>query len=123
MGEKMFIKWDRFLGKFKKDPPHIGEYEKKVHFQGGKSPMVSHYNVQYDTYGYNTNTNTKYEKYEKYENTSRKNKILFIYLLFYIILDPVTSWMNIKYTYIIEFKLLLARDRIEPLSGGKSFIL
>ena len=23
--------------------------------------------------------------------------------------------MNIKYTYIIEFKLLLARDRIEPL--------
>ena len=24
---KMFIKWDRFLGKFKKGPPHIGEYE------------------------------------------------------------------------------------------------
>ena len=36
----MFIKRDRFLGKFKKGPPHIGEYEKKVHFQGGKSPMV-----------------------------------------------------------------------------------
>ena len=39
----MFIKWDRFLGKFKKDPPHIGEYEKKVHFRGGRSPMVLHY--------------------------------------------------------------------------------
>ena len=25
---KMFIKWDRFLGKFKKGPPHIGEYDK-----------------------------------------------------------------------------------------------
>ena len=24
----MFIKRDRFLGKFKKGPPHIGEYEK-----------------------------------------------------------------------------------------------
>ena len=31
-GAKMFIKRDRFLGKFKKGPPHIGEYEKKVHF-------------------------------------------------------------------------------------------
>ena len=40
MGEKMFIKWDRFLGKFKKDPPHIGEYDKKVHFSGGRSPLV-----------------------------------------------------------------------------------
>ena len=39
----MFIKWDRFLGKFKKGPPHIGEYEKKVHFRGGRSPMVSTY--------------------------------------------------------------------------------
>ena len=37
---KMFIKWDRFLGKFKKGPPHIGEYDKKVHFGGGRSPMV-----------------------------------------------------------------------------------
>ena len=44
MGENVY-KWDRFLGKFKKGPPHIGEYEKKVHFRGGKSPMVSH---QYD---------------------------------------------------------------------------
>ena len=26
---KMFIKWDRFLGKFKKGPPRIGEYDKK----------------------------------------------------------------------------------------------
>ena len=37
---KMFIKWDRFLGKFKKGPPHIGEYDKKVHFSGGRSPLV-----------------------------------------------------------------------------------
>ena len=29
---KIFIKRVRFLGKFKKGPPHIGEYEKKVHF-------------------------------------------------------------------------------------------
>ena len=28
MGENVY-KWDRFLGKFKKGPPHIGEYEKK----------------------------------------------------------------------------------------------
>ena len=35
---RMFIKWDRFLGKFKKGPRHIGEYDKKVHFQGGQSP-------------------------------------------------------------------------------------
>ena len=28
-GAKMFIKRDRFLGKFKKGPPHIGEYDKK----------------------------------------------------------------------------------------------
>ena len=41
----MFIKRDRFLGKFKKGPPHIGEYEKKVHFQGGKSPMVNYSNL------------------------------------------------------------------------------
>ena len=53
--------------------------------------MVLHVRAPQCVYGYNTNTNTKYEKYEKYENTSRKNKILFIYLLFYIILDPVTS--------------------------------
>ena len=39
----MFIKWDRFLGKFKKGPPHIGEYEKKVHFRGGRQGMVLHY--------------------------------------------------------------------------------
>ena len=24
---KILIKWDRFLGKFKKGPPHIGEYK------------------------------------------------------------------------------------------------
>ena len=35
-GAKMFIKRDRFLGKFKKDPPHIGEYDKKWHFGGGE---------------------------------------------------------------------------------------
>ena len=28
-GRKYFIKWDRFRGKFKKGPPHIGEYNKK----------------------------------------------------------------------------------------------
>ena len=28
MWAKMFIKWNRFLGKFKKGPPHIGEYDK-----------------------------------------------------------------------------------------------
>ena len=71
--------------------------------------------------------NCKYKyknvKYEKYENTSRKNKILLHILIFYIVVISMTSWMNIKYTYIIEFKLVLARDRIEPLSGGKSFIL
>ena len=39
-GENVY-KRDRFLGKFKKGPPHIGEYEKKVHFQGGQSPMVT----------------------------------------------------------------------------------
>ena len=83
----MFIKGGRFLGKFKKDPPHIGEYEKKVHFQGGKSPMVLHVRAPQCVYGYNTNTNTKYEKYEKYENTSRKNKILLYIWSFYIILD------------------------------------
>ena len=38
-GENVY-KQDRFLGKFRKDLAHIGEYEKKVHFQGGKSPMV-----------------------------------------------------------------------------------
>ena len=38
---KMFIKRDRFLGKFKEGPRHIGEYDKKVHFQGGRSPMVN----------------------------------------------------------------------------------
>ena len=65
----------------------------------------------------------KYIKYEKYENTSRKNKILLHTLVFYIIVGSVTSWMNIKYPYIIEFKLLLDRDRIDPLLGGKSFIL
>ena len=27
-------KRDRFLGKFKKGPPHIGEYEKKMTFSG-----------------------------------------------------------------------------------------
>ena len=30
-GENVY-KRDRFLGKFKKGPRHIGEYEKKVHF-------------------------------------------------------------------------------------------
>ena len=39
-GAKMFIKRDKILGKFKKGPPHIGEYERKVHFGGGRSPMV-----------------------------------------------------------------------------------
>ena len=39
-GENVY-KRDRFLGKFKKDLAHIGEYEKKVHFRGGRSPMVN----------------------------------------------------------------------------------
>ena len=38
-GENVY-KRDRFLGKFKKGPPHIGEYEKKCTFWGGKSPFV-----------------------------------------------------------------------------------
>ena len=87
----MFIKRDRFLGKFKKGPPHIGEYEKKVHFQGGKSPMV----LRYDTSYGHIRTKYKYKykniKYEKYENTSRKNKILLYILIFYIVLGSVTS--------------------------------
>ena len=118
----MFIKWDRFLGKFKKDPPHIGEYIKKHileevdHLWFYMYQSARHIRTQYK-YKY------KNIKYEKYENTSRKNKILLYILIFYIILGSVTSWMNIKYTYIIECKLLLARDRIEPLSDGKSFIL
>ena len=33
----MFIKWGKISRKFKKDPPHIGEYDKKVHFGGGRS--------------------------------------------------------------------------------------
>ena len=48
----MFIKRDRFLGKFKKGPPHIGEYDKKVHFSGGRSPMV---NPTFTTSGYKHN--------------------------------------------------------------------
>ena len=83
--------------------------------------------VLYDTTPVHIRIQYKYKdkntKYEKYENTSRKNKILLYILIFYIVVDSVTSWMNIKYTYIIECKLLLARDRIEPLYGGKSFIL
>ena len=33
MGENVY-KMDRFLGKFRKGPPHIGEYNKKWHFTG-----------------------------------------------------------------------------------------
>ena len=33
---KMFIKWGKISRKFKKGPPHIGEYDKKVHFGGGR---------------------------------------------------------------------------------------
>ena len=86
MGRKCLYKRDRFLGKFKKGPPHIGEYEKKVHFRGGKSPMVNYLFTYELIQVHNINTNTKIQKYEKYENTSRKNKILFIYLviLYYI---------------------------------------
>ena len=65
----------------------------------------------------------KYKIAEKYENTSLKNRYFHILWSFYTIVGSVTSWMNIKYPYIIEFKLLLDRDRIDPLSGGKSFIL
>ena len=81
--------------------------------------------LRYKSHTIRTQYKYKYKniKYEKYENTSRKNKILLYILIFYIILGSVTSWMNIKYTYIIEFKLLLDRDRIDPFLGGKSFIL
>ena len=86
----MFIKWDRFLGKFKKGPPHIGEYEKKVHFRGGRSPMVLHYALITE-YKYIIQIQIQNTKYEKYENTSRKNKILLYIWSFYIILGTVTS--------------------------------
>ena len=86
----MFIKWDRFLGKFKKGPPHIGEYEKKVHLEEVDRLWLygtyysAHIRIQYK-YKY------KNTKYEKYENTSRKNKILSYIWSFYIILGAVTS--------------------------------
>ena len=103
---KIFIKRGKILGKFKKGPPHIGEYEENWHFWGGRSPWlfynhpVTHIRSEYKY---------KYQniKAEKYENTSRKIGSLLYIWSFYIILGSVTSWMNIKYTYIIEFKLLL----------------
>ena len=86
----MFIKRDRFLGKFKEGPPHIGEYDKKVHFGGGRSPMVITNNkVEHIRSEYKY----KYQniKAEKYENTSRKIGSLLYIWLFYIILGSVTS--------------------------------
>ena len=87
----MFIKWDRFLGKFKKDPPHIGEYDKKSAFRGGRQGMVLPLRSQAHTIRIQYKYKYKNTKYEKYENTSRKNKILLYILIFYIILDSVTS--------------------------------
>ena len=46
MGENVY-KMRRFLGKFKKGPPHIGEYEKKWHFRGGQS--IVRYNDKSNT--------------------------------------------------------------------------
>ena len=83
----MFIKRDRFLGKFKKDPPHIGEYIKNDIFSEENRLWFYTYDT---TRGIRIrkirkyNTNTKILKYEKYENTSRKNKILLIILLIYM---------------------------------------
>ena len=38
---KIFYKRDRFLGKFKKGPPHIGEYEKKCIFGEVDLPVLT----------------------------------------------------------------------------------
>ena len=68
----MFIKRDRFLGKFKKGPPHIGEYDKKVHFSGGRSPMVYSHNTPRGT-----QTQYKYKIYIKSKviKSSKNTKI------------------------------------------------
>ena len=80
----MFIKRDRFLGKFKKGPPHIGEYEKKVHFGGGKSPMVNYYYANYRIQVHNTNTNTKIQNTK---NTKiHLEKIRYFYIFGHFIL-------------------------------------
>ena len=74
--------------------------------------------VLYDTTPVHIRIQYKYKykntKYEKYENTSRKGRYFYTFDHFTFIVGSVTSWMNIKYTYIIEFKLLWDRDRIDP---------
>ena len=80
----MFIKWDRFLGKFKKGPPHIGEYEKKVHFRGGRSPMVLH--VQQNT-EYKYIIQIQIPKYENTKNTKiHLEKIRYFHIFGHFIL-------------------------------------
>ena len=65
---KMCIKRDRFLGKFKKGPPHIGEYEKKVHFQGGRcnDGLSRHNPSEYKNIIKYKYQNTKIRKIRKY---------------------------------------------------------
>ena len=75
----MFIKRDRFLGKFKKGPPHIGEYNKNDIFS-----------EENRLWFITTLPHAVYE-YEKYENTSRKNKILLLFYAFYIYISSLTS--------------------------------
>ena len=45
----MFIKWDRFLGKFKKGPPHIGEYDKSDILEESNKVWLLHNKLKANT--------------------------------------------------------------------------
>ena len=82
---KIFIKRDRFLGKFKKGPPHIGEYDKNDILEEGDRLVV----LQQKPSGlYKKRIQIQIPKYKsgKIRKYISKNRIPFIYLviLYYI---------------------------------------
>ena len=94
-----------------------------------KNSILKYLNRKKQNKYYNKAIVTKYYRIKrswyKYCNKAdtAMTLIKLMILVCYFLLGSVTSWMNIKYPYIIEFKLLLDRDRIDPFLGGKSFIL